>query len=67
MSEAKAKLYKTAMVAGFPQDSQYKHGDFVSVKAVGKGAAGFNFEVEAGYLGKSPEILDECHLREFCI
>lgn len=67
MSELKAKLYRTATVYGFPQESSFKHGDVVKVELVGKGAFGFNFRVSADYLGKQPEVISQSNLKDFCL
>lgn len=68
MSQAKAKLYRTAIVASIPFDgSEYRAGDIVSVELVGKGAFGWNFRIKADYLGRAPEVMSEFNLKDFCL
>lgn len=68
MSEAKAKLYRTATVSSVPfEGSEYKAGDIVAVELVGKGAFGFNFRITADYLGRPIEVVSQFNLSDFCL
>ena len=65
MTQAKAKLYKTAVVA--EKYAEYREGDIVSVQFLGKGSFGMRFLVEAEYLGKPSLCMDENQLQSFCL
>lgn len=62
MTEAKAKLYKTATIARDTDD--FRTGEIVAVEHLGRGAFGLNFRVT---LGKRSAVLSDADLTDFVL
>lgn len=66
MTQAKAKMYKTAVIA--EDVDSYKKGDIVGVHYLGKASfGGFRFRVNADYLGKPEICLSDSQLESFVL
>lgn len=65
MTIAKAKLYKTAIIAH--DIDEYRKGDIVSVTFIGKGAFGLRFRIEASYLNRPTICVGDSDLTNFVL